>query len=254
MFDGFIYFTGPHQLQFISHITVNVTYTEPLEPLLTNPSIYDLLILTPQSFLRSLEPLVAHKEAKGIKTQLVSLEEVNERMFWFGRDQQEKIKYYIKHAIEYWGVTHVLLVGGRNKQTLEWHVPVRYSHVVPCEEQEYAEQSFLSDLYYADIYDSVGGFSSWDSNNNDIFAEWNETYQEEMDLYPDVYLGRLACRNNYEVKVMVNKIIHYEEDPCDESWFTNFLLVAGDSYDDVNHFNEGELISELSIEYMPGLL
>ena len=42
--------------------------------------------------------------------------------------------------------------------------------VVPTEEQEYPEQRFLSDLYFADIFDSEGVFSSWDSNNDDNFA------------------------------------------------------------------------------------
>jgi hypothetical protein len=38
----------------------------------------------------------------------------------------------------------------------------------------------------------------------------------------------------------------------DRTWFYNFMLVAGDSYDDDNGFNEGELISEKAIELMPG--
>jgi len=72
-----------------------------------------------------------------------------------------------------------------------------------------------------------------------------------MDLYPDVYLGRLACRSTSEVRTMVNKIIKYEKTKCDDSWFKNLILVAGDSYNDTNHFNEGELISEDAIEKMP---
>jgi hypothetical protein len=117
-------------------------------------------------------------------------------MFWEGRDQAEKIKYFIKNSIEDWGISHVLLVGGLQGQTRKWNLPVRYSHVVPPTEQEYAEQSFISDLYYADIYDSTAEFCSWDSNNDDFFAEWNEEYKEQMDLYPDVYLGRIPVEMN----------------------------------------------------------
>ena len=51
---------------------------------------------------------------------------------------------------------------------------------------------------------------------------------------------------------MIRKIIQYEKKPCDESWFTNLLLVAGDSYNDINKFNEGELIAEAAIKVMPG--
>ncbi|UCF13338.1 MAG: hypothetical protein JSW06_03530 [Thermoplasmatales archaeon] len=246
------YYPDYNQLRFIQNITVNISYVEPVEPLLGDNNVYDMLIIAPSKFKRYIQPLVCYKNIRGVKTKLVELKEVYERMFWYGRDEAEKIKYFIKNAVEYWGITYVLLVGGIKGQTSSWNMPVRYSHVVPPDEQEYAEQSFISDLYYADIYDGSGIFSSWDSNQDDIFAVWNETYKEEMDLYPDVYLGRLPCRNVREVKIMVKKIINYEKDKCDDSWFKNLLLVAGDSYNDVNQFNEGELISEKAIEYMPG--
>jgi hypothetical protein len=245
------YFPAENQLQFIQNISVTIAYEEPINPILEDNDVYDLLILAPRCFKKYLNPLVCHKNKMGVRTRLVDLEEVYERMYWEGRDDQEKIKYFIKNAIEHWGITYVLLVGGIKGQTFTWNMPVRYSHVVPPEEQEYAEPGFISDIYYADIYNYKGEFSSWDSNSDNIFSVWNETYKEEMDLYPDVYLGRLACRNTNEVKIMVNKILEYEEEKCDEKWFKNLILVAGDSYNDTNHFNEGELIAEKAIEYMP---
>lgn len=246
------YFPLEHQLQFIQQITVNISYAEPDDPLLEENDVYDLLVIAPSKFTQPLEKLVCHKDCHGMKTRLVTLCEVYDQMYWHGRDKAEKIKYFIKEAIENWGITHVLLVGGVRGQTFSWDLPARYSHVVPPTEQEYAEQSFISDLYYADIYDSQGVFSNWDSNYNGIFAEWNETYKDEMDSYPDVYLGRLPCRNPLEVKIMVNKIINYEKEKCDDTWFKNLILVAGDSYQDEDHFNEGELISDKAIELMPG--
>ena len=200
--------------------------------------------------VRNLQPLVNHKEKFGIRTKLVSTKDTY-RTSIPGRDKAEKIKYFIKKEIEESGIKYVLLFGGRLGQTWLWNLPVRYSRVVPTDEQEYPEKSFLSDIYFADIYDSKGDFSSWDSNNDGMFSVWNDTFKEEMDVYPDVYLGRLPCRNTFEVKIMVNKIINYEKDKCDESWFKNLILVAGDSYNDSNHYNEGELISEKAIELMP---
>jgi hypothetical protein len=238
-------------VHFIQNISVNITYQPPEKTLLDDKNIFDLLIIAPEQFHNELYDLVEHKQDVGIKTNLVSVREIIERTFWQGRDDAEKIKYFIKRSVEEWGVSHVLLVGGLQGQTKQWNVPVRYSHVVPPTEQEYAEQFFISDLYFADIYDSTGSFSSWDSNNDDVFAEWNEEYKEEMDLYPDVYLGRLPCRNKGEVKTLVNKIITYETDTSDDSWFTNLILVVGDSYPDESGFNEGRLIAEKAIELMP---
>ena len=246
------YFPADNQLQFIRQIRIIIIVGLPGEPLLEEQDIYDLLIIAPKQFTKALQPLVCHKSNHGIKTKLVTLNEVYDKMYWHGRDKAEKIKYFIKDAIENWGIKYVLLVGGMKGQSFSWHLPVRYSHVVPWDDQEYAEMSFISDLYYADIYDGKGHFSSWDSNGNNIFAEWLGSDKEEMDLYPDVYLGRLACRNSLEVKIMVKKIINYEKEKCDDSWFKNLVLVGGDSYNDTCGFNEGELISQEVIEYMPG--
>ena len=74
---------------------------------------------------------------------------------------------------------------------------------------------------------------------------WNESFKDEMDLYPDVYLGRLACRNRFEVRTMVNKIIKYEQTNLENTdWFNNLLLVGGDSYINHGQWPEGEVVIE----------
>jgi hypothetical protein len=259
------YYPTEMHLKFISEISVHITYEEPDSPLIEDNDVYDLLILSPDRFKNILEPLVTHKESHGIKTKLVTLEEIVRFRSRFrnrfsivdwdsvdGRDEQEKIKNYIKQAVEEWGVKYVLLVGGRQRQSSNWLLPVRYSHVVPPEEQEYAELEFLSDLYYADIYDGEGSFSSWDSNGNNIFAEWTETGKDELDNYPDVYLGRLPCRNTNEAQIMVDKILKYEESKVsNQNWFKNLVLVGGDSYISKHDYNEGELACDEAINRMP---
>ena len=241
-----------NKLKFIQNISVNISYIEPSNPILEDNDLYDLLIIAPSRFKTALRPLVSHKNKFGVRTKLVTMNFISDKI-WYGRDEAEKVKLYIKEAIENAGIKYVLLVGGLKNQRYKWHVPVRYSYVVPYEEQEYPEESFLSDLYFADIYDSEGGFSSWDSDNDGNFSVWTNEFKEEMDLFPDVYLGRLPCRNRLEVRTMVRKIKQYENKyQMDRTWFYNFMLVAGDSYDDDNGFNEGELISEKAIELMPG--
>jgi hypothetical protein len=80
-----------------------------------------------------------------------------------------------------------------------------------------------------------------------------------MDVYPDVYLGRLPCRNTLEVKTMVKKLIDYETDKIsDKEWFKNLILVAGDSYVNNGQWDEGvvviegELACEEAASKMPG--
>ena len=76
---------------------------------------YDLLIISADEFVISLEDLVDHKNRFDMKTKLVTLSEVYDNMFWHGRDNPEKIKYFIKESIETWGIEYVLLVGDFRK-------------------------------------------------------------------------------------------------------------------------------------------
>jgi hypothetical protein len=201
---------------------------------------YDMVIIAPRSFSRYLEPLVDHKNSHGINTTLkttesIYLDSLLGKYDACGRDKAEKIKYFIKYAIENWGIEYVLLAGGMKGQRYSWHVPVRYSnlHDLFANNIFIWETTMLSDLYYADIYDGDGKFDSWDSNGNGKFAEWiwgSENPTDVLDLSPDVKVGRLACRNIWEVKTVVDKIITYEDNTYDQPWFKRMIVVGGDSF------------------------
>ena len=83
---------------------------------------YTLLIIAPSEFSTTLQPLITHKNSMGLSTKLVTLEDVYNQMFWQGRDNPEKIKYFIKKAVEIWQTEFVLLVGNFQK------MPIRYVH------------------------------------------------------------------------------------------------------------------------------
>ncbi|MBU0497303.1 MAG: hypothetical protein KKC68_03700, partial [Candidatus Thermoplasmatota archaeon] len=133
-----------------------------------------------------------------------------------------------------------------------WWVPVRYCYIEDAEFMGFSEKRYISDLYYADIYDNDKEFSSWDTNENGIFSEWydNESAYDIEDLYPDVYLGRLPCRNSFEVKIMVNKIIRYEKEKCSEIWFKNMVVAGGDTTCTEDDHYEGEYSNQLALEKM----
>jgi len=176
-------------------------------------------------------------------------------MFWQGQDNAEKIKYFIKSAIEEWGVHYILLVGGRSSQFLPtWFCPIRYVSMVDDWEAEY-----LSDLYFADIYDAGGNFSSWDSDNDGVYGEWypEQASQDiEIGLIPDVAVGRIPCRSAKEVKIIVQKIITYETMMFNQPRFTTMLVAAGDTYPESSNAKwigyEGEYYGNCVIENMSG--
>jgi hypothetical protein len=238
-----------------SSIDVNINdyhYNVILKPQKIQDSVYKLLIITPDSFSSILTPLVNHKEKYDISTKVISLSDVYDQMYWYGRDEAEKIKYFIKFAIEEWGIQYVLLIGGKKGQLPYWHLPVRYVNM-----DEGWEPHYISDLYFADIYDHEGKFSSWDSDNDGVYGEWiinQEAEDKYFDMYPDIAVGRIPCRNKLELKIMVNKIIDYETNTFDKIWFNDMIVIAGDTYPESHNPNwtgyEGEYYAELALENM----
>jgi hypothetical protein len=245
------YHEKSQSISFSPSTTITISYTDPVSNPFPLTSTYDLVIIAPQQFTSALQPLVDQKNDHGITTTLVARESLcNNTNYSSGRDCAEKIKLFIKDCIEQWGTTSVLLVGGRSGGILKekWWIPVRYSHL---DDDSAFEGSYASDLYYADIYTANGSFSSWDTNNNGIFAEWNSDGQDILDMYPDVQVGRLACKDVNEVKTVVNKIMTYETGTAGADWFKTMVVVGGDSAPG-DAYNEGEEENQAALDYMPG--
>ena len=90
-------------------------------------------------FSEDLQPLIDHKDSYGIETVLKTAEDISSE--YTGVDEPEKIKFFIKDAIEDWGIKYVLLVGGLksyiwgnprehyNYGVKDWLVPVRYNNI-----------------------------------------------------------------------------------------------------------------------------
>ena len=230
-------------VQFTDKVDIKIEYESPSKPVMF-PKKCDMIIISPGDFSDELQPLIDFKNSSRV-TQLFTLDQIPA----VGRDKQEDIKYFIKQAIEELGITSVLLVGGNNE------VPCRMAYVDEIRAIVMDEKCFISDLYYADIYDSAGDFSSWDTNGNDLFGEynlWESNPADEVDLYPDVYIGRLACTNESQVTTCVNKIITYEtEEAYMQDWFTNLVLIGGDTFtEDAAGISEGECTTQAIADVM----
>jgi hypothetical protein len=218
---------------------INVDYTPPDKPI-TFPADYDLLILTPTIFESALQRLVDFKNGHStpINTIMVTLDDVPSGV---GVDEQEDIKYYIKDAIETMGITYVLLVGaGVEGEEL---FPVRQAWIRSDDYEDY----FPSDLYFADIYDATMGFSDWDVDEDGKFAEYPGD-MAEIDVHPDVYLGKIPCNNVLELNTVIDKIIYYK---THNKMINKILQMGGDSFTGDN-VNEGEYANTKVLEKLPG--
>jgi hypothetical protein len=232
-------------------IDININYNAPSESIQPQSADeQDLMVIYPEIFTEEIQPLIDHKNDFGMRTFGKTLDEIYVE-YTDGIDDQENIKLAIKDAVETQGIEYVMLVGGIQGQSGDWYLPVRYAHS--------ADETYLSDLYYADIYKDVEGslvFEDWDSNDNGKIAEWSNfvSAKDEIDGAPDVYVGRLACRSEEEVTLVANKIIEYEETKAEESWFKHMVLIGGDTYPYEGRYAgcEAEIDTDLSASFMDG--
>lgn len=237
------YIPNAQLLQYSTHFTIRIT-TDAASPAPVSSDVYSLVIITPSKFSEPLQPLVEHKNAYDVPTILVTLDEIYSSTI--GRDNPEKIKYFIKHAVEDWNTQYVILVGDMKK------LPIRATFA------SWWEGDLLSDLYYGDIYDASGDFCSWDSNGNNRFGEIDHDGNDldGVDLFADVHVGRLPCTDSMEVSTIVNKIITYEEETYNQIWFKRIVLAGGDTFPPCRgappFVYEGEITNMKVAQNLPG--
>jgi hypothetical protein len=250
------YSPANNQIEYPTSFDIQVTYEEPLTTAQTNET-YDLVIIAPKTFKSKLQPLIDFKNSKGLKTTFKTVEDILNQ--YSGADPPEQVKYFIKDAYDTWGIQYVLLVGGlkshlyaNDKDTASagwnaWWVPVRYVNI-PQDDDE----GCLSDLYYGCLYNSTGGFDSWDSNGDGVYAVWNapDAAKDTFDLYPEVHVGRLPVTNKREVGNMVQKIITYEStSPAEKPWYKNFVGIGGKTFGYYEGQPDGEYLCNLTYNY-----
>ena len=251
------YSPANNQVDYAARFEINVKYDAPKTTPKTLDTSYDMVIIAPAAFETKLQPLIDHKNSKGVATTFKSMEDIlNE---YTGYDQPEQVKYFIKYAYDTWGIQYVMLVGGlkshinaKDKDTRSagytaWWVPVRYVSI-PQDDDE----GCLSDLYYGCLYNATGGFDSWDSNGDGVYAAWDApgAATDTFDMNPEVYVSRLPVTNKIEVNQMVKKIITYESSgPDAKPWYKNFVGIGGKTFDYYEGKPDGEYLCDLAFNY-----
>jgi len=208
---------------------------------------FDLLILADEPLCAPLQILKLHKDQTGIRTKVVSWQQVDADYAGRGVDVQERIKRYIADCEGQYGIQYVMLVGDADC------FPVRY-----CSTDlvfEGADRCFIdTDLYYADLYDADGNFCSWDANGNGWFGEmdaaptWDGVNIDQVDMLPDVALGRVPASTPEEVLSYIRKIIGYERESFEADWERRILLASAAITPSVSTCQHMELIDRL---YLP---
>jgi hypothetical protein len=216
----------------------------------------DLLIITHEDFVSECERLSSWKNSTGMKSAVVTWQNLVDS--YAGSDFPERIKRGIADWYSSRGVRYVLLMGDADM------LPVRYIamdwNVHTPEPDKLNASDFVysvSDLYYADLFNSAEDFDDWDYDKNGLYGElwgaWKMTdlgpiNYDRLDMVPDVAVGRVPASTIEEVKNYVDKVISYETHATKESdWLLQALLVA----DGVHELGQYDLSTEVEAKLTP---
>ena len=195
---------------FLENIKKRIINPEDLErvPFISFPSEYREVIITQEKYRSGFQPLCDWHTKKGVRDTIVSLEDI--LLNFSGRDPQEKIRSFIQYAQENWGIEFVLLGGDTDV------IPDRECYIFTTDQGFMPDEDTIPcDLYYSDLD------GDWDGNGNGVFGE----FTDDVDMYPDVFVGRAPVNNSDEVKAFVDKVLKYEREP-DVSYLKKELLPA----------------------------
>jgi hypothetical protein len=211
----------------------------------TNNETYDLLLVTASYYTSLLTQLQDHKNTLGIVTKIIDIQDIYNGAYFptQGRDQPEQIKYFLKNAYDTWHISYVLFFGSKKI------IPLRFVSVIPDSE---IPSNYTSELYYADLYDAEGNFSTWDSDNDGVYLEWyNQSQAEDVqqDLTPEIAIGRISFSSAAQAKMMISKIITYETDTRPAPWFDTMVVAGGDTFLEYEGY-EGEVMTQNALDVM----
>ncbi len=199
------------ELQKLTSLEVRIR-TAPLETqpiqVMDSGDFQRMLIVTDQSYESVFLELADRRNDQGIRTEVFTMDEVYASSA--GRDDAEMLRNFV---IDYYtanGLDFLLLGGDTNT------VPFRYAYAMTCEAGiSSREDSLPCDLYFSDLD------GTWDANGNDIFGE----IADNVDLHPDIFVGRATVDDLAEAQIFVDNIAEYE-DCVQEDHLQSVLFLA----------------------------
>jgi hypothetical protein len=199
-------------------ICVSVELTKPastisqFQSLSTSSESSGYVIIVPPEFSEAVESFSAWKTQLGFSVQIMRLDQIYSK--FSGRDNAEKVRNFIIESYSENGTEYYLLVGDCDV------CPVREVWDPANVGMSCDNGTEPSDLYY----ECLDG--NWDANGNSIFGEQDD----DVDLYPEVKVGRIPVSTAEDVERVLAMIRKIEENPEPGEWIKNFLLIAPSAF------------------------
>ncbi|MEL6537180.1 MAG: type IX secretion system sortase PorU, partial [Bacteroidota bacterium] len=192
----------------------------------------DLIIVTPTEFLPAAERLAQFRETwDGFVVEVVTTDQVFNQ-FASGQPDVSAVRNMAKYVHDAYSNFRYLLVFGRGSYD--------YKHL----ETEYENQNWVPVYQARNSLDPLATYSSDDYLGflDDEEGEWEENLTGNHGL--DIGVGRLPVISLEEAEVMVDKLIHYSQNPRTLGDWRQRILFLADDEDNNTHQRDAERISQ----------
>ncbi len=167
------------------------------------PSGVDYIIITTNSFIRTLQPLIDVHTESGLQVVTIDLQDIYNR-FSYGLHNPESIRSMLKYVYN----KHItdppkyLLLAGDASNDMDKNDPYKSVNIVPTHLTRVPNWGpSATDDYFATVY----------GNDN----------------FPDLYVGRFPAQNEVELKTCVTKTVQYLKNQEHGYWRDNLILIGG---------------------------
>jgi hypothetical protein len=193
----------------VKHLVMNKQEIERFSPPLrtsyngsrTLPSgNYEYVLIASEDDSSYFSPLTYWKNKKGVPAKIVTTEYIYSN--YSGANDQERIKKFIDDANTTWGAIWFALGGD-----VGW-VPYRgcYGYVETSPPTE--DYGIPCERYFEDLD------NNWNYTSDSKYGYTNDgPWGGDIDMYADVYVGRIPVDNSSEAQRVVNNILQYEKNP-----------------------------------------
>jgi len=168
------------------------------------------LIVTNELMKQSFQALADHKTRKGVPAVVRTVEWIKQNAR-NGADLAETIRNFISDAYAKWGVEYVLLGGDTDV------IPERLGYTT-----YYTGEFIPTDMYYSCLD------GNWNADGDSLWGEAFHSTQDpgdQVDLYSEVYLGRMPASKVSEAEILIGKTLDYEA-PADSVSKQKFLMLG----------------------------
>ncbi|MBN2619682.1 T9SS type A sorting domain-containing protein [candidate division WOR-3 bacterium] len=159
-------------------------------PSLLGPPV-DLVIITDVAQAAAYGQFVHRKKQMGLNTVVRTIPWI--RQHYQGVDDAERIRNFLKDAMVQWGTSFVILGGDHD------FVPTRFVWIDRSVIYTQLWLPIASDHYYSDLD------GSWNFDGDHKFGE----VEDSLDLYADVFIGRIPTRHSDDVLAYMEKVLTY---------------------------------------------